>query len=186
MHPHHPERGQRSFVFGKELWIERGDYEEVPPKGYNRLFPGSKVRLKYGYVVECKGADRDAAGHVTTVHADLIPDTKSGTPGSDSVKAKGVITWVAAHDAVPAQVRLYDRLFRVPQPGAGEQDFLAEINPDSLKVAQAFVEPALAQAAADDKFQFERHGYFVADRKDHAPGHPVFNRVTGLKDTWAK
>jgi len=186
VHPHQPERGQRSFVFGKELWIERGDYEEVPPKGYNRLFPGNKVRLKYGYVVECTGADKDAAGNVTTVHATLIPDTKSGTPGSDSVKAKGVITWVGAHDAVPAQVRLYDRLFTVPQPGAGEADFLTEINPDSLKLATAYVEPSVAACAPGTHFQFERLGYFVADRKDHAAGRPVINRVTGLKDTWAK
>ncbi len=186
VHPHQPERGQRSFSFGRELWIERGDYEDVPPKGYNRLFPGNKVRLKYGYVVECTGADKDAAGHVTTVHATLIPDTKSGTPGSDSVKAKGVITWVGVHDAVPAQVRLYDRLFTVPQPGAGEKDFLEEINPDSLKVAQAYVESSVAACPPDTRFQFERHGYFVADRKDHAPGRPLINRVTGLKDTWAK
>lgn len=186
VHPHQPERGQRRFVFGKELWIERGDYEEVPPKGYNRLFPGNKVRLKYGYVVECTGADKDASGNVTIVHATLIPDTKSGTPGSDSVKAKGVITWVAAHDAVPAQVRLYDRLFTVPQPGSGEKDFLEEINADSLKLAQAFVEPSVAGCPPDTRFQFERHGYFVTDRKEHVAGRPVINRVTGLKDTWAK
>ncbi len=186
VHPHHPERGQRQFVFGKELWIERGDYEQVPPKGYNRLFPGNKVRLKYGYVIECTGADVDAAGKVTTVRAQLIPDTKSGTPGSDSVKAKGVITWVSAHDAVPAQVRLYDRLFSVPQPDTGERDFLQEINPDSLQVVQAWVEPSLAKAAPDDKFQFERHGYFVADRLDHGAAGLVFNRATGLKDNWVK
>ncbi len=186
VHPHHPERGQREFRFGRELWIERSDYEAVPPKGYNRLFPGNKVRLKYGYVVECTGADVDASGQVTTVHAALIPDTKSGTPGSDSVKAKGVITWVGASDGVRAQVRLYDRLFTVPQPDTGERDFLEEINPDSLKVADAWVEPSLARARPDDKFQFERHGYFVADRVDHTGERLVFNRTTGLKDTWAK
>ena len=186
VHPHHPERGQREFRFGRELWIERGDYEAVPPKGYNRLFPGNKVRLKYGYVVECVGADTDAAGQVQTVHARLIPDTKSGTPGSDSVKAKGVITWVGASDGVRAQVRLYDRLFTVPQPDTGERDFLQEINPDSLKTVSAWVEPSLARAQADDKFQFERHGYFVADRVDHSAQGLVFNRTTGLKDTWAK
>ncbi len=186
VHPHHPERGQRALQFGKELWIERGDFEEVPPKGYNRLFPGNKVRLKYGYVIECTGCDRDAAGQVTAVHAQLIADTKSGTPGSDSVKAKGVITWVGVSDAVPAEVRLYDRLFSVPQPDTGERDFLEEINPASLSVAQAWVEPSLAQSRPDDKFQFERHGYFVADRQDHAPGKLVFNRTTGLKDSWGK
>jgi glutaminyl-tRNA synthetase len=186
VHPHHPERGQRALTFGKALWIERGDFEETPPKGYNRLFPGNKVRLKYGYVIECTGCDKDASGQVTAVHAQLIPDTKSGTPGADSVKAKGVITWVGASDAVAAEVRLYDRLFSVPQPDTGERDFLDEINPASLSVAQAWVEPALAQSAPDQKFQFERHGYFVADRKDHAPGRLVFNRTTGLKDSWAK
>jgi len=186
VHPHHPERGQREFRFGRELWIERSDYEAVPPKGYNRLFPGNKVRLKYGYVVECVGADTDAAGQVQTVHARLIPDTKSGTPGSDSVKAKGVITWVGASDGVRAQVRLYDRLFTVPQPDTGERDFLQEINPDSLKTASAWVEPSLAQARANDHFQFERHGYFVADRIEHGAQGLVFNRTTGLKDTWAK
>ncbi|MES2483507.1 MAG: glutamine--tRNA ligase/YqeY domain fusion protein [Pseudomonadota bacterium] len=186
VHPHHPERGQRHFGFGRELWIERTDFEQAPPKGYNRLFPGNKVRLKYGYVVECIGADTDASGQVTTVHARVFPDTKSGTPGSDSVKAKGVITWVGVHDAVSAQVRLYDRLFKVPQPGTGEHDVLAEINPDSLKVVTAWVEPSLAACPPDTRLQFERHGYFVADCKDHAPGQPVFNRTTGLKDTWAK
>ena len=186
VHPHHPERGQREFRFGRELWIERGDYEAVPPKGYNRLFPGNKVRLKYGYVVECVGADTDAGGQVQTVHARLIPDTKSGTPGSDSVKAKGVITWVGASDGVRAQVRLYDRLFTVPQPDTGERDFLQEINPDSLKTVSAWVEPSLARAQADNKFQFERHGYFVADRVDHSAQGLVFNRTTGLKDNWAK
>jgi glutaminyl-tRNA synthetase len=186
VHPHHPERGQRALQLGPQVWIERGDFEEVPPKGYNRLTPGSKVRLKYGYVVECTGCDKDGAGRVTAVHARLIPDTKSGTPGADSVKAKGVITWVGVADAVAAEVRLYDRLFTVAQPDTGERDFLEEINPASLSVAQAWVEPSLAQAAPDQKFQFERHGYFVADRVDHGPGRLVFNRTTGLKDTWAK
>jgi glutaminyl-tRNA synthetase len=186
VHPHHPERGTRALTFGRELWIERGDFEAEPPKGYNRLFPGNKVRMKYGYVVECVGADTDAQGRVTTVHARVFSDTKSGTPGSDSVKAKGVITWVGVTEAVAAEVRLYDRLFAVPQPDTGERDFLQELNPNSLQMAQAWVEPSLAKAAPDDKFQFERHGYFVADRKDHQPGRLVFNRTTGLKDAWTK
>jgi len=186
VHPHQPARGQRKFVFARELWIERSDFEEVPPKGYNRLFPGSRVRLKYGYVVECTGCDRDDAGQVVTVRARVFPETRSGTPGSDSVKAKGVITWVAAHDAVPAELRLYDRLFSLPQPDAGGRDFLEELNPASLKVVQGFVEPSVAHAPPDTRLQFERHGYFVADRVDHRSGHPVFNRITGLKDSWAK
>jgi len=186
VHPHHPELGQRHFKFGKSLWIERSDYEETPPKGFFRLFPGNKVRLKYGYVIECTGAIKDANGHVTEVLAQLIPDTKSGTPGSDSVKVKGVMTWVAQADAVAAEVRLYDRLFNEANPDAGGKDFLSCLNPDSLNVIQAYVEPALASSSPDAKFQFERHGYFVADRLDYACDKPVFNRSTGLKDTWSK
>ena len=186
VHPHHPELGQRHFKFGKSLWIERSDYEETPPKGFFRLFPGNKVRLKYGYVIECTGAIKDANGHVTEVLAQLIPDTKSGTPGSDSVKVKGVMTWVAQADAVAAEVRLYDRLFNEANPDAGGKDFLSCLNPDSLNVIQAYVEPALASSSPDAKFQFERHGYFVADRLDYACDKPVFNRCTGLKDTWSK
>ncbi|MGA0569477.1 glutamine--tRNA ligase/YqeY domain fusion protein [Variovorax sp. VNK109] len=186
VHPHHAERGKREFKFGKELWIERTDYEEVPPKGYNRLYPGNKVRLKYGHVIECTGAVKDAEGKVTEVHANLIPDTKSGTPGADAIKVKGVITWVGVSDAVPAEVRLYDRLFTDAQPDAGGKDYLTLLNPDSLKVTNGYVEPSLAKSQPDEKFQFERHGYFVADRKDHQPGKLVFNRVTGLKDSWTK
>jgi glutaminyl-tRNA synthetase len=189
VHPHDEARGTRNFKFGKELWIERTDYEEVPPKGYNRLFPGNKVRLKYGHVIECKGATKDADGHVTEVQAELIPDTKSGTPGASAIKVKGVITWVAVADALKAEVRLYDRLFSVPQPDTTEQDFLEELNPDSLKVVTAYVEPSLASAKGDEKFQFERHGYFVADRVDHqsnGEGKSVFNRVAGMKDSWGK
>lgn len=188
VHPHQPERGVRKFMFGKELWIERSDYEDVPPKGFFRLFPGNKVRLKYGHVIECTGANRDANGNLVEVLARLVPDTKSGTPGADAIKVKGNISWVGVADGVKAEVRLYDRLFAVPQPGAGDKDFLEEINPDSLKVVTAYVEPSLGQAKGDEKFQFERHGYFVADRRDHAPaeGKPVFNRVTGLKDSWGK
>ena len=186
VHPHHAEWGQRHFKFGKQLWIERTDYEEVPSKGFFRLFPGNKVRLKYGHVIECTGANKDANGHVTEVLAQLIPDTKSGTPGSDSVKVKGVITWVAQADAVKAEVRLYDRLFSEANPDAGGKDFLTSLNPDSLKVIEAYVEPSLANSKPDDKFQFERHGYFVADRSDHSGSKLVFNRSTSLKDNWSK
>ena len=187
--PHAAEGQQvpvRRFTLGREVWIEREDFAEVPPKGYKRLFPGNKVRLKGGYVIECTGCEKDAEGNVTKVLATVVPDTKSGTPGADSVKVKAAITWVGAADGVQAEVRLYDRLFTDPQPDAGGKDFLALLNPDSLKVVTAYVEPSLAQAQPDDKFQFERHGYFVADRKDHAPGKPVFNRATGLKDSWGK
>jgi glutaminyl-tRNA synthetase len=175
------------FQIGKDVWIEREDFEEVPPKGYKRLFPGNVVRLKGGYVIECTGVGaKDAEGKVTEVHARVIPGTKSGTHGADSVKAKAAITWVGAADGVPAEVRLYDRLFSDPQPDAGGKHFLDALNPDSLQVVTAYVEPSLAAAQPDQKFQFERHGYFVADRHDHAPSRPVFNRITGLKDSWGK
>jgi glutaminyl-tRNA synthetase len=186
VHPHKPELGRREFQFGRELWIDRSDYEDVPPKGYNRLFPGNKVRLKYGHVIECKRAIKDINGDVAEVLAELIPDTKSGTPGSEKVKVKGVITWVAAADAMKAEVRLYDRLFAVPQPDTSDKDFLEELNPHSLTVVTAYVEPSLARAGRDEKFQFERHGYFVADAKEHAEGKPVFNRVAGMKDSWGR
>jgi len=176
----------RQFLIGKEVWIEREDFEEVPPKGYKRLFPGNVVRLKGGYVIECTGCVRDASGQVSEVQAKVIPGTKSGTPGADSVKAKAAITWVGVADGVQAQVRLYDRLFADAHPDAGGKDFLQALNPDSLKVVTAYVEPSLAAAQPDQKFQFERFGYFVADRIDHAPGQPVFNRAVGLKDSWAK
>ena len=175
----------RVFKIGKDVWIEREDFEEVPPKGYKRLFPGNVVRLKGGYVIECTGCAKDAEGKVTEVHAKVIPGTKSGTPGADSGKAKAAITWVGNADGVSAEVRLYDRLFTDPQPDAGGKNFLDALNPDSLKVVTAVVEPSLAAAKPDQKFQFERHGYFVADRADHGVGGKVvFNRVTGLKDRW--
>jgi glutaminyl-tRNA synthetase len=184
VHPHHPEMGKRSFKLGREVWIERTDYEDVQPKGFFRLFPGNKVRLKYGHVIECTGGTRDADGKLTEVQAKLVPDTKSGTPGADAIKVKGNITWVAAADAVPVEVRLYERLFAAAQPGAGEvQD---ELNPSSLVVAQAYAEPALAQATAGQAFQFERHGYFVPDSRQAAGARLVFNRAAGMKDSWGK
>ena len=176
----------RHFTIGKEVWIERGDFEEVPPKGYKRLFPGNMVRLKGGFVIECTGCTKDADGRITEVLATVVPGTKSGTPGADSVKVKAAITWVGVADGVEAEVRMYDRLFLDAQPDAGGKDFIESLNPNSLKVVTAFVEPSLANAKPDDKFQFERHGYFVADREDHAAGKPVFNLAVGLKDSWGK
>jgi glutaminyl-tRNA synthetase len=193
VHPHDPARGRREFMCGKELWIERSDYEENPPKGFFRLFPGNKVRLKYGHVVECLGATRDASGVIIEVQANLVPDTKSGTPGADAMKVKGNISWVAVADGIKAEVRLYDRLFAVPQPDTGEQDFLEELNAKSLKVVAGYLEPSAAALNVDEKVQFERHGYFVADRRLHGALNPnggegksVFNRVAGLKDSWGK
>jgi glutaminyl-tRNA synthetase len=182
VHPQRPELGTRSFGFGPELWIERDDFAEVPPKGFFRLFPGNKVRLKYGYVVECTGCEKDAAGNVTAVLATVLPDTKSGTPGADAVKVKGTITWVGTHDAAAAEFRLFERLFTEDQPDADGRDFRSVLNPSSRRVQPGYVEPSAASFAAEVRLQFERHGYFIADRVDHRAGRPVFNRITGLKD----
>ncbi|SCX61437.1 glutamine--tRNA ligase/YqeY domain fusion protein [Variovorax sp. EL159] len=184
VHPHHPEMGKRDFKLGREVWIERTDYEEVQPKGFFRLFPGNKVRLKYGHVIECTGATKDADGKLVEVQATLVPDTKSGTPGADAIKVKGNITWVAAADAVQAEVRLYERLFAEANPGSGE--LLDELNKSSLEVCSAFVEPSLAKAQPGVGIQFERHGYFVPDSKSAAEGKPVFNRAAGMRDSWGK
>lgn len=185
-HPQKPELGKREMPFGKELWIEREDYAEVPPKGFFRLFPGNQVRLRYGFVVKCIGADKDEHGNVIAVHCEYMPDSKSGTPGADNYKVKGNLHWVSAAHAYASEVRLYDRLFAVPNPGAGDRDFLLDINPDSVRVIQAQLEPALKDAAPEARFQFERHGYFVADRLDSKQGQPVFNRTVTLRDSWAK
>ncbi|MDP9044378.1 MAG: glutamine--tRNA ligase/YqeY domain fusion protein [Pseudomonadota bacterium] len=184
--PHRPDLAGRSFSLGNEVWIERDDFAEVPPKGFFRLFPGQKVRLKYGMVVECTGCEKDASGAITAVTATVVPDTKSGTPGADAIKVKGTITWLGIHDALRAELRLYDRLFTEAQPDAGGKDFKAALNPTSKQVVQGYIEASLAQAQPDDKFQFERHGYFVADRVDHRADRPVLNRVAGLRDTWHK
>ncbi len=185
-HPQKPDWGRRKVLLSRELWIEREDFMEAPVKGYFRLFPGNKVRLRYGYVVECTGCDKDARGMVTAVRCNYLPGTKSGTPGADAVKVKGNIHWVSARHAVVADVRLYDRLFRSPHPGAGDTDFGHDLNTDSRQLVTAYLERALADAQPEQRFQFERHGYFVADRTDSRPGAPVFNRAVTLRDSWGK
>jgi glutaminyl-tRNA synthetase len=185
-HPQQPELGKRVVPLTRELWIEREDFSENPPKGYFRLFPGNSVRLRYGYVVKCTGCDKDANGTVVAVHCEYLPDTRSGTPGADTVKVKGNIHWLSARHAHAAEVRLYDRLFRAEHPGAGDRDFLLDLNPDSKKTVAAQLEPALRDAAPGARYQFERHGYFIADRRDSAPGAPVFNRTVTLRDAWVK
>jgi glutaminyl-tRNA synthetase len=185
VHPHLPDLGKRSFPISRELWIERDDFAEVPPKGFFRLTPGGLVRLKYGYVVRCIGCVKNADGSVIEVHAEVIPDTKSGTPGADAVKVKGNITWVCSKAGIAAEVRLYDRLFSDPQPDAGGKDFLLALNPASIAIAQAYLEPATS-GVPGTRYQFERFGYFMADIKDSSPEAPVFNRIVTLKDSWAK
>ncbi|HET7670648.1 MAG TPA: glutamine--tRNA ligase/YqeY domain fusion protein [Burkholderiales bacterium] len=172
-HPQKPDWGTREAPFTRELWIEREDYQEKPEKGYFRLFPGNEVRLRFGYVVKCIGMDNGV------VHCTYHPDSRSGTPGADKYKVKGNIHWVSAKHAHAADVRLYDRLFRVPEPGA-EHDFLQDLNPDSVKTVTAQLEPALRDAKPEERFQFERHGYFVRDRDGG------FNRTVTLRDAWKK
>lgn len=184
VHPHHPERGNRHFPLSRELWIEREDFMEVPTKGYFRLFPGNRVRLRYGFVVECTGFDKDDAGNITAVHCTYFADSKSGTDGANNYKVKGNIHWVSAAHAVHAEVRLYDRLFKDPHPDASGKDFKQALNPNAKVVIHAYLEPGAEQAKSEQRFQFERHGYFVADSADSTPGRPVFNRIVTLKDSW--
>jgi glutaminyl-tRNA synthetase len=186
VHPHHPERGARTFPISRNLWIEAEDFMEVPSKGYFRLYPGNRVRLRYGYVIECTGCEKDADGKVIAVHCNYYPDSKSGTEGSANYKVKGNIHWISADHALEAEVRLYDRLFSDPHPDAGGRDFKLALNPDAKTVVTAFLEPGMANAMPEQRFQFERHGYFVADRSDSLPGKPVFNRIATLKDSWGK
>ncbi len=183
LNPHEPDGARRAFPFTRELWIERDDFREDPPKKYFRLFPGNLVRLKYGYVVRCTGCVKDDRGEIVEVHAEYLPDTRSGTPGADAVKVKGTVTWVSAAHAVPAEIRLYDRLFTEPHPDGGDRDFLQALNPDSCRVVNAWLEPG-TRAEPGATWQFERLGYFVADREDSTPGRPVINRAVTLRDTW--
>ena len=183
LNPHEPEGARRSFPFTRELWIERDDFREPPPKKYFRLFPGNLVRLKYWYIVRCTGCVKNAQGEIVEVHAEYLPDTRSGTPGADAVKVKGTVTWVSAAHAVPAEIRLYDRLFTEPHPDGGDRDFLRALNPDSCRVVDAWLEPG-TRAEPGATWQFERLGYFVADREDSTPERPVINRAVTLRDTW--
>ncbi len=182
--PEDPAAGARMVPFGRILYIEQDDFRDPPPPKYFRLSPGTLVRLRYAYIVECTGVERDAVGNVTEVRVKYDPNSRGGD--SKGRKVKGTIHWVSAQHALDAEVRLYDALFTVPKPDEAE-DFKDVLNPGSLEAIRgAKVEPALASARAEDRFQFERVGYFVADWKDHAPGRLVFNRTVGLRDTWAK
>ncbi len=183
VHPHDPARGMRTIPFGRELWIEREDFLEQPTPGFHRLVPGGLVRLRYAYVIRCTGVEHDAGGRVSAVHAEYLPQTRSGTEGANSVKVKGALHWLPAEAALPAEVRVYERLFGDPEPDGGGRDFRTLVDPGSRRVLRALVEPALALAQPDDRFQFERMGYFVADRVDFRPQAMVFNRITTLKDS---
>ena len=183
-HPSRDDMGERILPFTRELYIDAGDFREEANKKFKRLVLGKRVRLRNAYVIEADEVELDEAGNIAAVLAHVIPGTLGNDP-EDGVKPKGVIHWVSAREGRRATVRLYDRLFNHAAPDKGEGDFMELINPDSLQVVtQAWIEPALAQATAEQNFQFEREGYFVADRYDHTADAPVFNRTIGLRDTW--
>jgi glutaminyl-tRNA synthetase len=183
-HPNKPEMGEREVPFTREVWIEREDFREEANKKYKRLVLGKEVRLRGAYVIKAERIEKDDAGNITTIFCSYDPDTLGKNP-ADGRKVKGVIHWVSADKGLPAEIRLYDRLFTVPNPAAAD-NFAETINPESLVTVNGFVEPSLASAPAEKGYQFERMGYFCADVKDSKPEALVFNRTVGLRDTWAK
>ncbi|NDH30048.1 MAG: glutamine--tRNA ligase, partial [Betaproteobacteria bacterium] len=180
-HPQHPGWGQRQFHCTALLWVERDDVRANAEQGFFRLFPGNSVRLRYGFVIECTAVDVDANGSITGVRARYFDDSRSGTAGADRYKVKGNIHWVSDDEALEAEVHLYETLFSDPQPDSGDKDWLALINPQAHRIVKAQLEPSLLQAKPADHFQFERLGYFVADRIEHRAGRAVFQRTVGLK-----
>ena len=185
-HPNREELGERTVPFTRELVIEREDFREEANKKFKRLVLGKRVRLRNAYVIEADSVEKDADGEITAVYCSIVEDSLGKNP-ADGVKPKGVIHWVSASHGVQAELRLYDRLFTHESPDKGGEEFMQHINPDSLLVVEnAMIEPGLVDAAPEQNFQFEREGYFVADRFDHKPGRPVFNKTIGLRDTWAR
>lgn len=186
--PRHPSRvdmGERSLPFTRELYIDADDFREEANRKYKRLVLGKRVRLRSAYVIEAHDVVKDDQGNVLEVHAKTVPDTVGADP-ADGVKPKGVIQWVSASHGAQAELRIYDRLFNHESPDGGGRDFLDHINPESLKlIKQAWIEPGLVEAEPEQHFQFEREGYFVADRYDHTRERPVFNRTIALRDSWA-
>ena len=183
-HPDDPAAGTRRIPFGRELFIEREDFVEDPPRNFHRLGPGREVRLRYAYFVTCREVVKDSAGNVVELRCTYDPTTRGGN-APDGRKVRGTIHWVSDAHAIPAEIRLYHPLFTRPVPDA-DGDLMADLNPHSLEVlSDAMVEPGLAGANSDAPVQFERQGYFVRD-PDSGPGRLVFNRTLGLRDTWAK
>ncbi|MFP1768160.1 glutamine--tRNA ligase [Lonsdalea quercina] len=181
-HPNKPEMGTRQVGFSRELYIDRADFREAANKQYKRLVLGKEVRLRNAYVIKADRVEKDEQGEIATIYCSYDPDTLSKDP-ADGRKVKGVIHWVSVTHGIPAEFRLYDRLFSVANPGAAE-DFLSTLNPESLKIAHGYVEASMADAVAEKAYQFEREGYFCADRVYSSADHLVFNRTTGLRDTW--
>jgi glutaminyl-tRNA synthetase len=186
-HPQNPGMGSRKVFFSRNLYVERDDFMETPPKKFYRLAPGKEVRLRYGYFVKCVNVVKDSnTGKVTEVHCTYDPETRSGF-APDGRKVDATIHWVSVDHSVPAEVRLYDRLFQIANPMAGEDDFTKHLNPKSLEtLTSCFVESSLKGAAPESNYQFERIGYFCVDSKDSSPGKLVFNRIVSLRDSWAK
>jgi glutaminyl-tRNA synthetase len=185
-HPQRPELGQRSVPFGRELYIERDDFLDDPPKGFFRLAPGREVRLRYAYFITCREVVRDAAGEIVELRCTYDPATRGGD-APDGRKVKGTLHWVSAAHGVPAEIRLYDRLFAVPDPDGDGEDWKSRLNPESMeRLAGCIVEPSLRGAPAESRFQFERLGYFCADSRDSTADLPVFNRIVTLKDSWTR
>jgi len=183
--PEDPAAGTREVLFTRELWIERDDFMEVPAPKYFRLKPGGEVRLKYAFIIRCDEVVKDAAGEIVELRCTADLDSKSGGPTS-SRKVKGTIHWVSAAHGIDAEVRLYDRLFTEPEPEADGRDFRAVVNPHSLEAVAAKLEPALAAAQAEERYQFERLGYFAIDLKESTPDRQIFNRTIAMKDAWVK
>ena len=186
-HPQNPAMGTRKVPFSRVIYTEREDFDENPPKKYTRLGPGREVRLRNSYVIKFERMVKDEqTGEVIELHCTYDPSTRTGPP-SDGRKVEGVIHWVSAEHSVPAEVRLYDRLFQIPDPGSVEGDFTKYLNPRSLEtLSPCYVEASLSGVAPESKYQFERIGYFCADSKDSLPGAPVFNRIVPLRDSWGK
>ncbi len=185
-HPNRPELGSRQVPFSRELYIERDDFMEDPPAKFRRLVPGGEVRLRYAYIIRCESVIKDASGQVTELHCSYDPETKSGSEQSRR-KVKGTIHWVSAGHAIRAEVRLYDRLFKVPIPDQGDDDLAQHLNADSLEVVtDAVLEPVLGAAVPGEIFQFERQGYFVVDTGETEAGSRVWSRTVSLRDSWAK
>jgi glutaminyl-tRNA synthetase len=183
-HPNKPEMGTRKVPFTREIWIEREDFREEANKKYKRLVLGKEVRLRGAYVIKAERIEKDDQGQITTIYCTYDPETLGKNP-ADGRKVKGVIHWVSVDKGLPAEIRLYDRLFSVPNPAASD-NFLSTINPESLVCKKGFVEASLANAQAEAGYQFERMGYFCADNQDSSTDALVFNRTVGLRDTWAK
>ncbi|MEK6707465.1 MAG: glutamine--tRNA ligase/YqeY domain fusion protein [Pseudomonadota bacterium] len=185
-HPQKPEWGKRAVPLSRVIYIEHDDFMEIPAKGYFRLSPGAEVRLRYAYIVKCINVVKNASGEIEEIHCTYDLDTKSGTAGAETRKVKGNIHWLSASHAHPAEVRLFDRLFSDPHPDAGGKDYKAFLNPHSKEIISAYLEPVLGEVQPEELFQFERHGYFIADRVETKPGKPVFNRAVTLRDSWGK